>query len=336
MIKRVLLSLALCLAATMAVADPRDRDVLLTSDGTLYTVEIASNTTATNDQSSWYLILTTQTGTRRTSTPVPGSLAGGAHSNPALGYDAESDTLFLFWQQAENGGLSSRLLFSSYHKGSWSDATTLDSVDWDLHRNLKIAVTRFIEAGDAAGKRILVPQLTVHAVWWQESGMGEWARYAMITIDRGAVVDIQLRSLPEFAGLTINRTPLRSMSPHEVLRHPAVAATPGRDAVDIVFGHTQTDSLHRVRLKPTNDGRLRIPIGIRDEQVGRPSLDAGVNSIHAVIEGDRIAFYTTAEDALSFVLYKNGGWSNERNLALSEKITSEAAVGALRKMVAGE
>ncbi len=336
MIKRIVVVLALCLAATVAVADPRDRDVLLTSDGTLYTVEIANNEEATNSESSWYLILTTQNGANRKSAPVPGSLAGGAHSNPALGYDAESDTLFLFWQQAENGGLSSRLLFASYQKDKWSDATTLDSVDWDLRRNLRIAVTRFIEAGDAAGKRILVPQLTVHAVWWQETGMGEWARYAMLTIDRGRVVDIQLRSLPEYAGLAINRAPLRTMSPHEVLRHPAIAATPTRDAVDIVFGHTQTDSLHRVRLKPTSDGRLRIPIGIRDEQVGRPSLDPGVNSINAVIDGDRIAFYTTAKEALSFVLYKNGGWSNPRNLALGEKVTPDAAVTALRKMVAGE
>lgn len=165
MIKRIVVALALCLAATVAVADSRDRDLLLTSDGTVYTVEIANNEAARNGESSWYLVLTVQNGLKRESAPVPGSLVGGAHSNPALGYDAESDTLFLFWQQGENGGLSSRLLFASYQKGKWSEATTLDSVDWDLRRNLRIAVTRFIETGDASGKHILVPQLTVHAVW---------------------------------------------------------------------------------------------------------------------------------------------------------------------------
>jgi hypothetical protein len=338
MIKRLGLILTLCLFAVTAMADPRDRDVLLTSDGTLYTVETAANNSARPGESSWYLTLTTQNAGRSQTVAIPASLIGGAHSNPALGYDAESKTLFLLWQQATNGGLSSNLLFASYNDEQWSEPATLDAVDWDLRRNLKIAVTRLIEAGDREGKRVLLPQLAVHAVWWQESGMGEWARYAMLPIERGQVVtsEIQIRALPEFAGLAIERAPLRSMSPNELLRHPAIVTNPTKDSVDVVFGHTQNDSLHRVRIKPVNDGRLRIPIGVKDANLGRPKINVNSSGVEAVIDGENIALYAAEKNAMAFVLFRNGGWSESRSVVINDKLSTATAVSALRDLVARE
>lgn len=337
MIKRLFLLLMLSLLAANAFADGRDRDMLLTSDGTFYTVETVYDPTVSGGRSAWSLMLTTQNGTSRNRAPVPATLTEGAHGNPALGYDPESGTLFLFWQQTQNGGLSSRLLFASYLNGVWSESTTLDSVDWDLRRNLKIAVTRFTDQIDEQGKRTLVPQITVHAVWWQETANGEWARYAMLTVDHGVVNDIQIRSLAGFAGVNLAETPLRSLSPHEVLRHPSVLATPSRDAVDVVFGETQSDSMFKVRLRPTLNGRLRIPIGVRDINVGRPAFEVGANATaEAITEDDRLALYTVGAKTMSFVLFRDGQWTPTRTIELNNQVAPETAVEALKKMVAAQ
>ncbi len=51
-------------------------------------------------------------------------------------------------------------------------------------KNLRIAITRKTEQTDANGDVTLIPEVTVHAVWWEQSGSAEWARYAMLTTDK--------------------------------------------------------------------------------------------------------------------------------------------------------
>ena len=336
MIRRLLLLIVLC-AASVSIAAASHKDILLTSDGTLYTVEsVRAANGGDYAQSAHSLTLTIQRGEKRDTVSVPGTLTEGSHGNPALGYDAPSGTLFLFWQQNLNGVLSSRLLFAAYQNGAWSEPTALDAVDYDIRRNLKIAVTRYVQAGDANGKQILLPQLTVHAVWWQEGGSGELARYAMLTIDRGAVIDRQFRSLADFAGLKLDSS-VNVSGIDEILRHPSVEAVATRDAVDVVFGHAESETLYRVRLKPATDGRLRIPIGVKGENLRRPALPIGADAtVDTVIEDDRVAFYTSNAKTMSFVLFRRGSWSDMKTVALGGSLSADAAAEALRRMVAAE
>ena len=97
--KRLLPSLALLLlvAVSASASELRERDVLLTTDGIVYTVDAVHDASVKEGRSPYYLTMTVQDGEKRTSAVVPGSLAGGAHSHPALAYDADSRTLFLFW-----------------------------------------------------------------------------------------------------------------------------------------------------------------------------------------------------------------------------------------------
>lgn len=336
MIRRIVILVVVVLTALGAYAgENRDRDVVLTSDGVLYSVETAYDAGAGYGRSNWHLTMTVQNGEARTTTPVPGSLTGGAHSSPALGYDADSKTLFLFWQESLNGGLSSRLLFSSYQNGTWSEATALDSIDWNLRRNLRIAVTRSIESTDREGRRGSTPQVVVHAVWWEESGYGEWARYAMLGIDGGLVTSKDLRYLGEFAGPKIDQTRAsNTTAADEVLRHPAISASPTRDSVDVIFGNTQTSAMHRLRLKPVLDGRLRIPIGVRETNLRHASLSVGANSrAAAVVHENDLALYTISKKSVDFVVYRDGAWSSQRSIALGDDVTAETAVEALRRLV---
>src|SRR5512142_671598 len=112
MIKRILIILAIVLLPlAAAAAGVPDRDVLLTSDGTLYTVESVSSEAVPNlrTPSQSVLLMTTQNGTTYSTDVAPASLNGGFNVYPSLAYDPQSKTLFLFWQMALNGFLTSDL-----------------------------------------------------------------------------------------------------------------------------------------------------------------------------------------------------------------------------------
>ena len=335
MMRRIALFCAVLLVSLSAAADTRDRDILLTPDGILYTVETAYIGETPYGRSSWQLAFTVSRGEVRETATVPGSLLGGAHSNPALGYDAESRTLFLFWQESLNGGLSSRLLFASYHDGHWSATQALDSVDWNLRRNLRIAVTRVAEGIDALGRRVPVPMLFVHAVWWEETGYGEWARYALLGIENGVVTSKDIRFAGEFAGMKFDQSEqLETGTADEIMRHPVIQATPTRDAVDVVFGDATTNSLRRTRIKPVLDGRVRIPIGVRDSNLRHAELNVNSNSrVSAVLNENDLAFYVVSKKSVEYVVYRDGEWTSQRAIVLTNDLSADAAVNALRRLV---
>jgi hypothetical protein len=349
MIKRIAVALALLLLPLAAMAEAPDRDLLLTNDGTLYAAEsmFAQNAPGIVQTSSTrVLTLTVQNGSSTRSTTVPASLSGGWHVNPALAFDNESKTLFIFWESVQQGGLASSLLFCSYQDGRWSEPTALDNADWDLRHNLRIAVTRHVESTDKDGKVTSVPGLTVHAVWWQENGYAQWARYAMITIEKGNVAsaDIPLFNLNTFSpSSAADGSGGPAKTAQELLRHPAIFESAGHDTVDIVFGNADTKSLHRLTIKPSfkvvADGRIRIPIGVKDREIGAPeaiALDAS-SAVSALSSGsDNVVYYFGTAQALSYVMYKDSQWSTLRSIALNDRVTRDTAVDAIRRMVSAE
>ena len=53
-------------------------------------------------------------------------------------------------------------------------------------------------------------------------------------------------------------------------------------------------------------------------------------SVNAITSSDSITFYFESPNALNYLTYLNGKWTPERSIALSDKLTSDAAVNALR------
>lgn len=336
--KRSLIFLATLLVAVSASASlADDRDMLLTGDGIVYTVEAVKDG-ADDGRAAQYLRFTVQQGEERTSAPVPATLVGGVHAQPALAYDADSQTLFIFWQEQLSRGLASRLLFASYREGVWSEVSELDNVTWKFRRNLRIAVTRTIDAAGENGRRAQLPQLIVHAVWWEADGYGEWARYAMLGIDEGVVTSTAFRYLAEFTGATIDTTtPVSEYNPNETLKHPAVFPTAGSDAVEVIFGDATANSLHRIRVRPVLDGRLRIPIGVRGANLRNADLNVASDSrVTAMVDDDTVALYTVAENRLHYILYRNGTWSQRHSILLNEHLPAHAAIDGLRGAVAAQ
>lgn len=342
MMKRILAVLALVVTPVVALAQTPKSDVLLAPDGTLYTVEsIFSKDAAAQNTSSQFLTLTVQQGPRTVAATVPGSTTGGVHASPALAFDPDSNTLFIFWEQALNNKQSTRLLFCSYQSGRFSATTELESANWRLRHNLRIGVTRRTENRDLDG-RPMVNELTVHAIWWEETGYGEWARYAMLAMDKGNVSQIQIRDLSTFARWAPAYTVPADFDTN-VLRHPQIFESPAHDSVDVVFGDLTTNGFHRITLRPVVDSRVRIPVGVRDQVFGPPTLRAESNAQSSPVDysaltgdNDRLVLYTADSVQLRYLIFKDAVWSGMRTIALSEKVSADVAVNALRRMLASE
>ena len=284
-------------------ADVPDRDVLLTSDGTVYTVESVSHDDlpSLNTTSQRVLILTVQSGSTMVTTAVPASLGGGWNAYPSLAFDAQSNTLYIFWQTALNGFLTSDLFVCSYQNGKWGVPTALDTISWAIRMNLHVALTRTTETRAADGSIRAIPEITVHAIWWQEDSSNEWARYAMLTMENGNVSSIEIQNVSDF----LAKPDILTGSPasSELLRHPVILESAAHDTVDVVYGDILSNRMHRVTIKPIANGRLRIPIGVRDSTLQPPIADVGTAATVSAISsgGGDLALYFANSDSLKYL-----------------------------------
>lgn len=336
MMKRLLILILAVMP--LAAFGQTDRDVVLADDGTVYAVEssFAKDVAGLRTNSERVLTLTIQNGENSSTTVIPATLTGGWHVDPAVAYDAQSKTLFVFWEAAHNNFNTSELLVAAYQNGTWTEPTSLDPAHLAARQNFRIAITHTTEqATDTTITHI--PEINIHAVWWEDNGAAEWARYAMITIEKGAVTAIDVRDLTSFGGVLAPTSAMSVDVARELLRHPAVVETTTRDSVDVLFGDTTTLSLRRTNIRPTIQSRLRVPVGRGGFTIQAPS--AGVMSVgtpvNAILSGDNVAFYfDKTPNTLSYLLYRNGQWSPVRGIALSEKLSHDTAVNALQKLAA--
>lgn len=339
MMKKLAVLLALLLLPVLAMAND-GREILLTPDGTLYTVEQAwaRDYPGVAAQSNSFLLLNERRGEQIVRYIVPGTLADGVHTNPTLAYDAESKTVFLFWQHSHTA-MHSELYFSALSGGVWTPELTFGSAR-NPRSNLRIAVTRKVTVGKS-----VLPEINVHAVWWEfDASTGkQGARYALVGIENGQMIPpAQTYALSSFGENPAKQSTEPGFNA-DILKHPALFVTPAQDSVDIVFGNMETNAFHRVTLRPTKpalDARIRIPVGIKDQPLaGSPRFrTTSANDRIAAFNGDadRIVFYLRDEAAVHYVMYKNGAWSSPKAIALDSQVTSDAAVSAIRRMLNDE
>jgi len=345
--KRLIVVLIALLAASTVSAQGLDRDIVLTEDGKLLTIQtvLASKFPELESNSSSVIRLTVQKDDQTTSVFVPASLKGGINSDPSLAYDAASDTVFAFWQHMPNP-MSSELLFCSYYGGKWSEPTSIDSASFHIRFHLRIGVTRAESVSNDAGEPALQPQMIIHAIWWDQSGMGESGRYAMLVMNSQRVAGpVVVQDLLSFTENT-SSTPAE-ISPNfdrDFFRHPAIFESPNHDSVDVVFANWQTNRFERVEIKPRADrqinGFLHVPVGRHKGEFNPPPeftrTEANKISIISSPGSNNYGFYFTEMNRLTYLPYMNGKWSAKRSVALSETLSAETAVDALRKLISSE
>jgi len=343
--KRLLLAVALAIASTAAFGQVADRDVLVTPNGTVFTVETVTPSTASPMDAMSTLVLTIQDGTNVSHVSVPESTSAGFHFSGALAYDPDSSTLFVLWLHSPNAE-SSELLLAPYRDGKWQPAVSVDSQGYRLRNNLRLGITRHISQIQPDGSYADVPALLLHAVWWEESGLGEQARYALLAINKGALSSIDTHALGEFLPATDNIT-YNAVDPtfnKEILRHPAIVSSPMQSTVDVIFGDTVSNAFHGVSLHPTADTRIHIPVGVGSGNGaggGRPlnlvapaSFSADWTGPITIIQrGDRLAFANVGANSLNYITYTSGAWTGVKSIAIDSRFPAEAALAALDKMV---
>ncbi|MDQ3283030.1 MAG: hypothetical protein M3Q69_16645 [Acidobacteriota bacterium] len=328
---------ALCLLVLPVLATAQDREALLTPDGTLYTIETQLNA---NDQyGGAHLLLRSQRGTEVAQEVVPATRGEGSHTEPAIAYDSESKTLFVFWLR-HVGIMSSQLMFACRDaNGTWSEAESFGR-PFDYRENLRIAVTR--RTTDIDGTVSDAPAVSVHLVWWEfnSDDGSESARYAMLSIENGHVQTMDVVDLNTFGGPAEKPAKDANAAPISpaVLKQPLLFASPSQDSVLVVFGDTSTGSLHETRVKPTKivaNGRLRVPVGRREGGAGVPRFAVADESRIDGIYGtaNRLALYSREGSKLQYVIMKDSAWTETRSIALDDQITSGAAIDALRRLL---
>jgi hypothetical protein len=191
--------------------------------------------------------------------------------------------------------------------------------------------------------------VVVHAVWWEITGEGEAARYAMLPVDRGRILLTepyeQIHDLNEFVPAQLATYDVSENFNHDVLRHPAFLESSSPNSVDVLFADAKTNSFNRTTLRPIMaDGRLRIPVGI-SKGGGRPARFAPPADFTASLNGrvdtvatehgnsDRVAMYNVDEKVVTYIVFSEGKWSRLNSLPLHEKFTADAAITAIGRMV---
>jgi len=341
------LSLLLLLSASSLRADlasataHADRDMLLTADATLFTVERITTPSPTGESlPTYHLRLKMQQGETVKFSVVPTTDGGGVPSAPSLTYDPGSKTLFLFWQKQPNH-FGSELLLGSYRNGEWGPVTSIESSAFHYRSNLKIGVTRLVHVEEKDKAPTRVSGLSVHAVWWDIDGYGESARYAMISFDQGTVLSIEIRNLIDFVPGQATDEPGAVIpdTDKKFLRYPAIFEASTQDSVDIIFSDWTKNRIHRINVRPTilDNGYIRLPVGRHERRFDVPTKfnAAGRVTIVPGSSPEKLLFYGQTDQGLRWVSHNEKGWSEPMTFKLDD-LSAERGADLLRKMISAE
>ena len=330
--KRLLVLLGL-IALPLFAAAAESPEVLLTSAGDLFSIASEAPAEGSTSQATLHLVLTERRDDQLIREIVPATMERGKHTNPLLGYDGDSGTLFVFWIQ-HLGAIYNQLFFVTRDSaGHWSEPTEFGN-PYNYRENLRVAVTRKVTGENGVDSSA---GLSIHATWWEfDSRTGrESAQYHMLSIENGSVVDVGELDLSQFvdhnnAGYAeIDRT---------VLKYPMFVTSSRQDNVLLTFGAFETQNFTQVRITPKikGEGRLRVPIGKRVGGFTAPRMNVNAgSSLEGVFgENNTLALYTNVDDAIRYAILSNGEWSETRTIMLDDRVSNDLAVSALRKMVA--
>jgi hypothetical protein len=114
---------------------------------------------------------------------------------------------------------------------------------------------------------------------------------------------------------------------------------PDNESVDIIFGDFQTNRFNRINVRVIRgEGVLNLPIGIVRGALPVPGglIQIANNKLTTIaIPGtSNIAFYTATDRSLTYTVFKDLQWSEAKTISITERVTHDGAVGALRQLVA--
>jgi hypothetical protein len=346
--KKLLLTLILILVAAGAQAQQRVSDVLLTNDGTLFTIASATRVEVEHDTgysldtpSTSVLRLSIQRDGETSTILVPASLNGGSHIAPTLAWDDSDKRLYIFWQRMPSIG-ATELLFASYKDGSWSEVEAFDGGSWRTRFNLQVTITRFVSTRMDDGTVQPRPVLIAHAIWWEQFGDHEAARYAMLELEQGSVRSVKIFDLATFITRDSGYYELPADYDRSIFRTPFLFEMPDSDSIEVLFANWYTNRYQLVNIRPISDeanGVLHIPIGVtRDEFEPAPihvsDTQSALKAIRPNAASGSIIVYSHDGDTIDYCELRAGRWTKPAQLKLGSTTTLDTAIEALRRRAA--
>ncbi len=335
----------LALLATAGFGGQGGSELLVTPEGTVYLVEVVSGEAIADDTGRrTALSLRITDGEDTEAKLIPASAGSGENSNPALAYDAATETLFILWVRAPQI-TTSELLLTTYHDGQFGETTDLDLGVFRYRENLQVAITKYAEntvTVDGEELKQRDPILAVHAVWWDTDGWTQRARYAQLQISGGKASVVSIDDLVDVLGDERNLEPVFASEDFDprLLHFPTIAANPALDRTDVVFGDPEKNRMYRLDLVPVaSNGVLRPPIGIRRGEIPAPVLEkmpanSTTTAVPHPVDPRSLMLYTVTDGKVQYLVYEGGKWSEAQAIALDSKITEDVAVGALKRRLA--
>jgi hypothetical protein len=329
--RRTLLTLALLLAATAALAaNPYflDRNAVLWK--------------ASSTQQG--LVLTGERGGEvlvRSLVPFTLGVAGAGDTQIQVAADELTGKVAVVWQRNWSAE-ASEIMLAVWRDGSWERIERLSS-DLGAHpRNPTIQLSDVTTtdpdpgAPDDPSKATIVRDTFLHVIWWQGTG-DQSAEYALLrlTADTGEPEDLVLRHLDGFVGIGMAcDTP----APPDVLEHPLFAAQTPRDRAFILFGSEGNCLFHLLEvsfaLDKTPGGvtviaqrRRNMPIfGVR--KFFPMTQDVSMEAARIVLGSDLkpVVYRVVNGNTVEYVTATETGWSPRRTLTVKDGLTMDQAI----------
>ena len=330
---RILLTLALLLAATAALAG---NPYFLDRSGVLWNGVAGEEGLVLTGERNGSVVV-------RTVVPFDIGLAGTGDSQIQVAADELTGKVAVVWQRNWSAE-ASEIMLAVWRDGNWERIEHLTQ-DLAAHpRNPSIQLSEVATTvpdpgapGDPS-KATVVRDSFLNVIWWEGTAQ-QHGGYTLLrlTAEAGEDDDLLTQNLDKYAdiGLACD-TP----APPEVLEHPLFAAQTARDRVTMLFGSErnclfQLVEIHfKLQTRATTDGvtviaqrRRHMPIfGVRKmfamtEDVSmegaRIVLGADLNPvIYRVVNGTTVE-YITATDT---------GWSPRRTLTVKDGLTMDKAI----------
>jgi hypothetical protein len=341
----VAVALTAVLFAATARADDRS---LLTPDGTLFRVESGTYQSlvpgGAEAQPSDYVILWTaksQTGEVRSGL-IPGTATPEVKDQFDLAWDSISQTLLVVWTNRFT--VVNSVDFAIYHGGEWTKSSLPASSPFTFAANPKLVLThQTMKTLDADGNEVDTPRSIASVVWWEDSVVPR-ARFAPIFIENGVVdlADVTIYDLPLLTGGALPSSSSDFTNP--LFRSPSIQPDGFSSAVLLSFGDAAAGVLQLVRVDFPSDFRApavpdrgrHVIVILGQKSVPAPGEVSGsIDLSGSVIGGDyepTVYWKTDGENAVSYSIFDGTNWSAPKNVPLSDRIGTDAAVALIRAM----
>lgn len=248
-------SLLLLLAASASLATNSVPSSALGSEGELYRVRTGSYGelfpgTATTEPAAAALVLDVLEADKVERWLVPGTVGPDVEKSASVVFESASRTLYVVWVTDFNL-VHSRINVAGFREGAWGETIEIAGDPFAIKSSPRLAVTRDTLARRADDGAVSEQQRTIlHALWWEEGGLGERILYSPLVLVDGEF----LGEIPLFAldGLD---TPAASEAgaaeiERSLARAPSLAEGDGPGRLIASFALPRTGRLAAVEIEP--------------------------------------------------------------------------------------